>query len=165
MNVVPRFVDHVQGPQTAPHLPPSFLTPSQLLHIVIQARALRVVCLFLFVIEANIRGTIAGLDSSRLRHFMCAVMSELHAGQHARQPGEPRMQQLLRYLPSKPCFVFVSLHISAVLAFLLPLLLTLSCTSLAVPTLIGCVEASSKARTKVGKRLSNHLWAQAVMVK
>ena len=75
------------------------------------------------------------------------------------------MQQLLRYLPSKPCFVFVSSHISAVLGFLLPLLLTISCTSLAVPTLIGCVEANSKARTKVGKRVSNRLWAQAVMVK
>jgi len=124
-------------PKTAPHLRHLFYSHHSFTTSSYRHPGSRFTCSFVYfcvVIEPRLRGTIAELDSSRLRHFMCAVMSGLYAGQHARQPGEPCMQQLLRYLPSKPCFVFVSLHISAALAFLLPLLLTLSCTSLPVPT-------------------------------
>jgi hypothetical protein len=65
---------------------------------------------FCVLIEPILRGTIAELDSSRLRHFMCAVMLGCMLVSTRGSP-ESLMQQLLRYLPSKPCFVFVSLCI------------------------------------------------------
>jgi hypothetical protein len=136
--------------------------------IVIQARALRVVCLFLFAIEPILRGTIAESDSSRLRHFMRAVKSGLHAGQHSRQPGEPRMQQLLRYLPSKPCFILSLCIFQPFFHFCFPF-----CSPFPVCADLNKARGSEfksshqswLRSSDVCSTVPNRLWAQAVMVK